>query len=153
VHFGPRLRNTRLATLLPLITPDGVLPQGKEILFYPNDEKGEILMFELYEGTLLKVLRVPGLKRQQEPEKVGLKGRVAALAWRGGEAAGLGGAEIYSAHGDGTIRAWISRTKEEMDLDDEERKDAETVDRKRKMGRDVLGEIVEGLAGRNVRFT
>jgi DNA excision repair protein ERCC-8 len=138
---------------MPLITPDGLMPQAKELLFYPNDEKGEILVFDLHEGTLLKVLRVPGFKRSQQTSgKAGLKGRVSALAWRGGEAAGLGGVEVYSAHGDGTIRAWISQTREERELKDEEREEDEELKRKRKMERDVLGEIVEGLAGRNVRF-
>jgi hypothetical protein len=33
---------------MPLITPDGLMPQGKELLFYPNDEKGEILVFDLH---------------------------------------------------------------------------------------------------------
>jgi DNA excision repair protein ERCC-8 len=58
--------------------------------------------------------------------------------------------ELFSAHGDGTIRGWVSRTEEDEMLD-EETEEAEREEKKRK--RDVLEEVYRGLMTPSVAFT
>ncbi|KAE8150904.1 WD repeat protein [Aspergillus avenaceus] len=145
VHFGPRVRNavtSHLAERAPLVLPKGVTAPGQETLLWPNynehDERGEIFMFELREGTFIKQLKVPGLitARPQRGRSTALTAaRINNLAWRGNGAAGEG-IEMFSAHGDGTIRTWVSRDEPDED-------EAEAEDRKRK--RDVLDEIYKGF--------
>ncbi|KAB8239516.1 WD repeat protein [Aspergillus alliaceus] len=150
VHFGPRVRNavsSHLAERVPLLLPKGVMGPGQETLLWPNfndtDDRGEIFMFELREGTFVKRLKVPGLMVGQQ----GVLGRPTALSaarvnslvWRGNGASGEG-MEMFSAHGDGTIRAWVSR---EPEGEPDESEEAEQADRKRK--RDVLEEIYKGF--------
>lgn len=151
VHFGPRVRNSassHLAERVPLLIPHGLTGPGQETLLWPNfsekDERGEIFMFELREGTFIKRLRVPGLmagRGQFQGRSTALSAaRINALAWRGNGAAGEG-LEMFSAHGDGTIRSWVSREPEGEEPDETE--EAEHMDRKRK--RDVLEEIYQGF--------
>lgn len=151
-HFGPRVRNSvssHLAERVPLLIPKGVMRPGHETLLWPNfndqEDRGEIFMFELREGNYIKRLRVPGLAIGRSD----LRGRssalsaarINALAWRGNGASGEG-IEMFSAHGDGRIRTWISRVPEgEPDEAEEE----ELADRKRK--RDVLEEVYRGFMG------
>lgn len=150
VHFGPRVRNSvsaHLAERAPLVLPRGVMEGGHETLLWPNfserDDRGEIFMFELREGTFIKRLRVPGLALNTQ----NMRGRSTALsaarindlAWRGNGASGEG-MEMFSAHGDGTIRTWVSR---EPEGEPDEEEEAEQADRKRK--RDVLDEIYQGF--------
>ncbi|KAL1989139.1 hypothetical protein VTN96DRAFT_3686 [Rasamsonia emersonii] len=159
VHFGPRVRNSvssHLAERAPLILPNSLLQPGHEILLWPNfndqDDRGEIFMFKLRDGTLIKRLKVPGLmssaRRQMSGRSSALSaGRINALVWRGNGGSGEG-LELFSAHGDGTIRAWVSRVPDgEPDETDEE----EQEERKRK--RDALEEIYRGLTAPSVRFT
>lgn len=130
---------------------------GQETLLWPNfndqDDRGEIFMFGLREGNFVKRLKVPGLisaerHRQRGGSNALSAARINALAWRGNGASGEG-LEMFSAHGDGTIRAWASRVPEGEP--DEEREEAELEERKRK--RDVLDEIYQGLVAPSVRFT
>ncbi|KAJ5500131.1 hypothetical protein N7453_009182 [Penicillium expansum] len=101
VHFGPRVRNSsssHLAERAPLIVPRGSMNPGHETLLWPNfneqDDRGEIFMLELREGTLVKRLRVPGLTAGSQ----NLRGRSSALSagrindlvWRGNGASGEG---------------------------------------------------------------
>lgn len=158
VHFGPRLRNSmssHLAERVPLILPNNLLQSGCETLLWPNfndqDDRGEILMLEIREGAFVKQLKVPGLMSSTRRQQVGKPsalsaGRINALAWRGNGGSGEG-LELFSAHGDGTIRAWVSRVPEEGPDQEEEN---ELEDRKRK--RDVLEEIYQGLTS-SVTFT
>lgn len=158
-HFGPRVRNSvssHLAERVPLIVPSGVMSPGHETLLWPNyndqDDRGEIFMFGLREGTFIKLLKVPGLisasRQQQRGRSSALTAaRINALAWRGNGASGEG-LEMFSAHGDGTIRAWVSRVPEG---EPDEAEEAEQEERKRK--RDVLDEIYQGLMAPSVRFT
>lgn len=159
VHFGPRVRNSassHLAERVPLILPSSLVEAGREVLLWPNfndqEDRGEILMFEIREGTFVKLLKVPGLTSATRQQRTGRSsalsaGRINALAWRGNGSSGEG-LELFSAHGDGTIRTWVSHVPED-ELDVEEDKDLET--RKRK--RDVLEEIYQGLTGPSVSFT
>ncbi|OJJ46872.1 hypothetical protein ASPZODRAFT_115568 [Penicilliopsis zonata CBS 506.65] len=146
VHFGPRVRNSvssHLAERAPLVLPGGIMATGHETLLWPNfhehDDRGEIFVFEMREGTFVKRLKVPGLlaRRNLGQGRVSAlsAGRINALAWRGNGASGEG-LELFSAHGDGTIRAWVSR--DEID-DEENEENEEEVDRKRK--REVLEEL------------
>ncbi|CAG7990861.1 unnamed protein product [Penicillium salamii] len=152
VHFGPRVRNSstsHLAERAPLLVPKGTMNPGHEALLWSNfneqDDRGEIFMFELQEGTFLKRLRVPGIMAGSQ----NMRGRSSALSaarindlvWRGNGGSGEG-IELFSAHGDGTIRSWASR---DPDGEPDEAETAANADRKRK--RDVLDEISRGLLG------
>ncbi|KAL2822710.1 WD40-repeat-containing domain protein [Aspergillus cavernicola] len=149
VHFGPRVQNTsssQLAERAPVIVPHGHMDAGHETLLWANfsdsDDRGEIFLLELREGTFIKRLRVPGLmaRRPQPGRSNALSAaRINSLAWRGNGASGEG-IEVFSAHGDGTLRAWVSREAEEEPTEAEE---LEQADRKRK--RDVLEEIYRGF--------
>ncbi|KAJ6161252.1 hypothetical protein N7470_004648 [Penicillium chermesinum] len=152
VHFGPRVRNSAssaLAERAPLVIPKGFMMPGQETILWPNfheqDDRGEIFMFELREGTFIKRLRVPGLMSSSQ----NVRGRASALSaarindlvWRGNGGAGEG-LELFSAHGDGTIRSWVSR---EPDGEPTEEEEAQEADRKRK--RNVLDDIYKGFFG------
>lgn len=163
VHFGPRIRNSaspNLAERAPLILPNSLFTPGHETLLWPNynhlDDRGEIFMFELREGTFIKQLKLPGIssaaRQRQRAERQGQPtalsaARINSLAWRGNGGSGEG-MEMFSAHGDGTIKAWVSQIPEEEEADDE---DKEKEDKKRK--RDVLEEVYRGLMEPTVTFT
>jgi DNA excision repair protein ERCC-8 len=152
VHFGPRVRNSstfHLAERAPLVVPKGSMSAGHETLLWSNfneqDDRGEIFMFEIREGTLIKRLRVPGIMIGSQS----VRGRSSALSaarihdlvWRGNGGSGEG-IELFSAHGDGTIRTWASH---EPDGEPSEAETTALADRKRK--RDVLEEISRGFLG------
>lgn len=149
--FGPTLKNGHLSNL-PLVTsPKSLTPEGKELLFYPNER--EILMFELHEGRLLKRLRVPGPSMAAVRSRTGersIKNRITALVWR----SAVDG--IYSAHSDGQIRAWIPKTKDDAmaDAEEEESLKGQTADddatgkRKRK----VLDDVFKSLTRQKISF-
>ncbi|KAJ5759059.1 hypothetical protein N7520_006215 [Penicillium odoratum] len=149
VHFGPRVRNSTssyLAERAPLVIPKGFMAPGHETLLWPNfheqDDRGEIFMFELREGTCVKRLRVPGLATgaQARGRSSALSAaRINDLVWRGNGGSGEG-LELFSAHGDGTIRTWVSR---EPDGEPTEEEEAALAARKRK--RDVLDDIYQGF--------
>ena len=149
VHFGPRVRNSassHLAERAPLLIPKGFTAPGQETLIWPNfqeqDDRGELFMFGLREGTLIKRLRVPGLTTgsQSRGRSTALTAaRINDLIWRGNGASGEG-VEMFSAHGDGTIRSWVSQ---EPDAEPDETEEMEMANRKRK--RDVLDQIYEGF--------
>lgn len=158
-HFGPRIRNgmtSHIAERAPLILPVDMMFPGHETLLWPNfsdgqHDKGEIFMFELREGTFIKRLKVPGLisrsHQQQRGRSTALTAaRINDLAWRGNGGSGEG-IEMFSAHGDGTIRAWASRVPEELN----ETVQMELEEKKRK--RDVLEEIYQSLSSPSVRFS
>ncbi|CAG7922597.1 unnamed protein product [Penicillium olsonii] len=152
VHFGPRVRNSstsHLAERAPLLVPKGIMSPGHESLLWSNfneqDDRGEIFMFELREGAFIKRLRVPGIMAGSQ----NMRGRSSALSaarindlvWRGNGGSGEG-IELFSAHGDGTIRSWVSR---DPDGEPDEAETEAQADRKRK--RDVLDEISRGFLG------
>ncbi|CAF9924370.1 hypothetical protein IMSHALPRED_006166 [Imshaugia aleurites] len=146
-HFGPIIKNTHLSTLLPLLVPRHV--SGSQVMLYPNEK--EILMFDLFEGTLLKRLRAPGVAVAQSSGSVGqrnIRNRVTSLGWRAGNV------EMYSAHSDGLIRAWKPRSKEEIQL---ERDEAEQVDgdedASRKKKRQALDDVFRDLTRQKITFT
>ncbi|WEW59751.1 hypothetical protein PRK78_005231 [Emydomyces testavorans] len=160
MHFGPRIRNSaslHLAERAPLVLPEHQTP----FFFWPNysdpDDRGEIFLFSLRneEGALVTPLKVPGIPSRERMRAIGKPSalsaaRVNALAWRGEGGSGEG-MEMFSGHGDGTIRCWVSRTEEDVDEVEGEREEREVEERKRK--RDVLEEVYRGLMEPGVRFT
>jgi DNA excision repair protein ERCC-8 len=148
-HFGPIIKNTHLSTLLPLLVPDHVGKRGEQSMMYPNER--EILMFDVFEGTLHKRLRVPGAPVAQASGSAGqrnIRSRVTSLAWRAGNV------EMYSAHSHGVIRAWKPRTEEEVEIEKDEAEhadDAEDESRKRK--RQALDDVFRDLTRQKITFT
>lgn len=146
-HFGPIIKNTHLSTLLPLLAPRHI--SGSQIMLYPNEK--EILMFDLFEGTLLKRLRAPGVAVAQARGSAGqrnIKHRVTSLGWRAGNV------EMYSAHSDGLIRAWKPRTKEEIEVEKEEIDQVDgDEDEGRKRKRQALDDVFRDLTRQKITFT
>ena len=148
-HFGPIIKNTHLSTLLPLLVPSHVGRPRDQVMLYPNEK--EMLMFDLFEGTLFKRLKVPGAAIAPASGSAGqrnVRNRVTSLAWRAGDV------EMYSAHSDGMIRAWKPRTKAEVEIEKDEVEqtdDAEDESRKRK--RQALDDIFRDLTRQKITFT
>lgn len=178
-NFGPSVRNRHLSAVLPLVAPIGVagMVPGKELLFWPNEE--HVAVYSLLEGTLVKRLR-PGGEVLVDRERLEEKGKQEGRGGRGGTATGVrrrggGGSgggksswksrttalawrahsvELYSAHTDGRICAWMPRTSEDAMVDEEEdgeRHGEGEGGKKRK--RDVLDEIFDEMSGRRVTFS
>ncbi|KAG9774217.1 hypothetical protein KCU88_g5531, partial [Aureobasidium melanogenum] len=104
-------------------------------------------------------------------------GRINAMVWRFNAPAG-DAIEMYTAHGDGSICAWMPRPAGTVDQDEEAEADAdvgqiepppapastlppqpapadaeEDADRRRKRKRELMADLVEGLARRPMRFS
>ena len=146
-HFGPIIKNTHLSTLLPLLAPRHL--SGSQVMLYPNEK--EILMFELFEGTLIKRLRAPGVAVAQARGSAGqrnIRNRVTSLCWRAGDV------EMYSAHSDGLIRAWKPRTKEDIQVEKEESEQVDVdEDESRKRKRQALDDVFRDLTKQKITFT
>lgn len=146
-HFGPIIKNTHLSILLPLLVPRHV--SGSQVMLYPNEK--EILMFDLFEGTLLKRLRAPGVAVAQASGSAGqrnIRNRVTSLGWRSGDV------EMYSAHSDGLIRAWKPKTKEEVQVEKDEAEQVDgDEDESRKRKRQALNDVFRDLTRQKITFT
>ncbi|KAG4436406.1 hypothetical protein IFR05_008099 [Cadophora sp. M221] len=149
--FGPTLKNGHLSNLPIVVNPPGTTAPNKDLLFYPNEK--ELLVFELHEGRLLKRLRVPGPNIAAVRSRTGernVKNRVTGLVWRG-QAGGL-----YSSHTDGQIRAWLPRTVEDGELDEEEesisKQDDENENEGAKRKRQVLDDVFRDLTRQKITF-
>ena len=152
-YFGPVIKNTGLSPLLPLLVPSALGRSGETVMIYPNEK--ELLVFDLFEGTLLKRLKVPGKRVAQAKGAAAggggernIRHRVTSLAWRAGDV------EVYSSHSDGFIRAWKPRTQAEIELDKEEAAgfdDAGDDGRKRK--RQALEDVFRDLTKQKITFT
>jgi len=163
VHFGPRIRNARNCEFNPLISPRGMTKPGKELLYWANDDsKGEILVFDLTEGSFERVLRVPGATRMPGGAaglgqgKLTSLGRINCMAWR--LRGDRGGCELLSGHGDGGIRLWRNGFgRDEVEEGDGYNNysvagNEDDEEKKKKRKRDVLGEIVQGLTKKPITF-
>ena len=145
-NFGPLIKNRNFSQLLPCLAKPEVVATGKDIMFYPSER--EILMYELYEGRLLKRLRAPGASAVTAPNgKVTQKQRIVDLVWRPFDV------ELYSAHGNGTIRAWKPRTKEDVQQDEEEREEREADAIEREKKRKALEDVYQGFAKKRMDFS
>ncbi|KAF2142216.1 uncharacterized protein K452DRAFT_287436 [Aplosporella prunicola CBS 121167] len=185
--FGPTIKNAHLSTLLPLISPPGLVAPGKDVLFYPSEH--EILVYELFDGRLLKRLKTPGAApavptggpgparrgggnrgsgsgnsgnggggggggsssgaqaaaaaaTSAAPRSAKARARTTALAWRAHDV------HLFSAHGDGRIRAWAPRTPEDALADDEELAERDAAEGSRKRKRDELDAIYRDFSRR-----
>ena len=150
-NFGPAVRNSGLAPVVPLLPPRHLFPAHADVLLYPNEH--EALMYELFDGKLLRRMRrAEREKRAADAAADSTAGqrnkrdRFTALAWRAHEV------EMYSAHADGSVVAWTPRTDEDAQVEEEERVEAEERNESRKRKRGVLEDIYAGLTGRNVTF-
>ena len=150
-NFGPTVRNTQLSARQPIVAPGSLTNIRDDVLLYPNDS--DILMYELFEGRLLKKMKVPRPKLE-EIGKGGRKhtssSRVTAMSWRAHSV------EFLTAQSDGTIHSWTPRasgeaaTDEGDDSSDEEEAPADDV---RKKKRETLQNIERDLKRPRITFT
>lgn len=147
-NFGPGLKNSSMTTALPLIAPSYLSETGKETLFYPNPR--EILSFDMHSGTLQSRLRVKGLPGSDANAR-SAKTRTTALAWRAHSV------DMYSGHGDGTIRCWRPRTMEDVVAEREEAVErdglAEGDGAERKRKREEFEKVVQDLTTKKITFS
>ncbi|KAF3005774.1 hypothetical protein E8E13_007251 [Curvularia kusanoi] len=158
-NFGPTVKNSGLAPIIPLLPPRHHFPAHADTMFFPNEH--EMLFYELFDGKLLRRMRRPEpAKRAVDIAAAAAAGagangpkgtrntrdRITSLAWRAHDV------ELYSAHADGSIVAWKPRTEEDEDADEEARVEELERDEGRKRKRDVLEDIYRGLTKRNVTF-
>ncbi|KAK3350641.1 hypothetical protein B0H65DRAFT_506200 [Neurospora tetraspora] len=61
--FGPTIRNDYNGRLTMFVSPIGLTPQKKDLLFYPNEN--EILVMDLHEGTIIIRLRGMAIRAQR----------------------------------------------------------------------------------------
>lgn len=142
VNFGPIIKNTALATLLPLLAPKDRTALERDVLFFPSER--ETLVYELFEGRLIKRLKTPFLSQQNPAQDTSrnLRTRTLSLAWRAHDV------ELYSAHGDGTIRAWKPRTSEDAAIEEYEDEELKVREEERKRKRQVLEDVYNDLTKR-----
>ena len=172
VHFGPRIKNSRIGNLAPLLAPAGYAAKSsRELLFWPNDDgKGDVHVYSLREGQLVRIMRLSGVDRADEGKKgnVGVltsAGRINGMVWR--ERGGVGGGEgleMYSAHGDGRVGVWQTIPDEEAEVeetedgegqkagDGEDQRVVDEEENRRKRKRELL-EGLQGLTGRQTTFS
>jgi DNA excision repair protein ERCC-8 len=154
-NFGPIIKNTGLAPIIPVLPPSHLFPAHADTMFYPNEH--EILFYELFDGKLLRRMKRPEIAKRHTDTPAGsangsTKGqrnsrdRITSLAWRAHDV------EMYSAHADGSICAWKPRTDEDIEADEDERIEEEERDESRKRKRDVLDDIYAGLTKKNITF-
>ncbi|KAJ9649976.1 hypothetical protein H2198_010697 [Neophaeococcomyces mojaviensis] len=202
VHFGPRIRNSRSGELKPVLAPPGTaggsgVKSGHELLFWPNDDgRGEIHVHDLREGSLVRVMKTQNVVQVREQQGVRRRGRggagaggaavnrltsggrINAVAWRPVWAEKGEVVEMYTAHGDGRICAWMPAVdrglgedegaEEESGEEDgsgDEQEEAGSKrkkhfteeeleeERRKKRRRDLIGNLVEGLTKRPVTFS
>lgn len=131
-NFGPIIKNSHVSVVSPALAPRSVVRPGDDVLFFPNER--EILMYEMFEGRLLKRLK-PSTRLQALPENMrghrNIINRVTTVCWRRHKV------ELLSAHTDGTIRSWQPRTTtdaivEEAERGEEDSESSESDIRKRK---------------------
>ncbi|MCJ1329138.1 hypothetical protein MMC10_005816 [Thelotrema lepadinum] len=138
VHFGAGVRNKKLATVQPVLVRQG----GRQLLVWPNER--EMIVGDLLEGKIIKRLRPAGVAvAQGQSGKRAVKERVMGAAWRGS-----GYVEVYSAHADGMLRAWIPDGGMEEEEGEVENGDDETT-KKRK----ALEELHRDLTRQKITFT
>ena len=148
-NFGPLVKNRNLSRQLPCLVPSNFVGSGEDVLFFPSEK--EILMYQLFEGKLLKRFRNPGSSQSTDlgasAKFVSLKSRVVDLAWRHHSV------ELYSGHGDGTIRAWKPRLPEDVAADDDEREQEIAEENERKRKRQVLEDVFQDLTRKKMIFS
>lgn len=166
-NFGPSIKNGQLANMPMLVSPTGLTPPKKELLFWPNET--EILVMELHEGTIITRLRsagahVAGVKASRGGS-TSVRNRVTSLVWRG--AGGHGGSRggvvmgglnapggVYSGQTDGVVRAWMPNLPNDDDADgDVGGRPGEKEEDKPGQKRKAIHDAFNSLMGRQIRFT
>lgn len=159
--FGPSIRNGQLANVPMFVTPTGLTPTKKELLFWPNES--EILVMDLHEGTVITRLRGPGSRiagvRTNRTGERSVRNRITSVAWRGAGGYGRhvqgpvpGGTNspggVYTGQTDGVVRAWMPQG---LGSDMEDAGDAVTVQQGIK--RKAIGDALKAFQGTNITFT
>lgn len=140
-NFGPLIRNRDLRRNVPCLVPAELTAHGSEALAIANEK--EIMMFEMFEGKLMKRMRAPGVAYTgHSSTSATQKTKVLDLAWR------THTVELYSAHGDGSIRAWKPRTAEDVQADEEEREIERLVYEQKQKKRKVFEDMYSDLASK-----
>ncbi|KAK3328525.1 WD40-repeat-containing domain protein [Cercophora scortea] len=161
-NFGPAIRNSHAGSLTMFVSPLGLTPARKELLFFPNES--EILVMDLHEGSIVTRLRGMGPMvaaiRARGGERT-IKNRLTSIVWRGAGGGGsssgpvMGGTNaaggIYSGHMDGQIRAWLPQLEGQDDEDEDNATQEETETRARK--RKALDNAFRSLMGQQITFT
>lgn len=162
--FGPSIKNGQLANIPMFVSPTGLTPPKKELLFWPNET--EILVMELHEGTTITRLRsassqVAGVKTSRGGS-TSVRNRVTSIVWRG--AGGHGGSRgggvmggvnapggVYSGQTDGVIRAWMPNltSNDADDVDGRAGGEEENQGQKRK----AIHDAFNSLMGNQITFT
>lgn len=145
-NFGPGLRNATKTSLYPLLPPSHLSSPGQEIIYFPNQR--EVIGYDMHSGTVLNRLRVPGTQgTASETGGRNLKPRTTSLAWRAHEI------ELFSAHGDGTIRCWRPRTAEDAAAEEAMGDDEIGDEAERKRKREELDQIVGDLMKKKTTYS
>ncbi|KAI9739801.1 MAG: hypothetical protein M1834_006522 [Cirrosporium novae-zelandiae] len=145
-HFGPTIRNTGLATVLPVIVPHDLV-EKKWVLCWPNEK--EVLVCDMLEGTLLQKLKIrEGRIAQGGRGERNVKGGIRALSWRGKT-----GIELYAGCVDGTVKCFMPETMNNVEDDGDEDGEEIVDESKKKRKREVLDEIYRDLTKQKITFT
>lgn len=163
--FGPSIRNGQLANVPMFVTPSGLTPPKKDLLFWPNET--EILAMDLHEGTIVTRLRAPGSQiagvRAGRAGERSVRNRITSMVWRGSGGHGSTGSMgpvpggpamsggIYSGQTDGQIRVWMPNPLDEDAEDDLRSEEKEQVGQKRKGT--AIDDAMRTMSGNNVTFT
>ncbi|KAF2854599.1 WD40 repeat-like protein [Plenodomus tracheiphilus IPT5] len=149
-NFGPWVKNSGLAPCVPVLPPTANFQTKSDVMLYPNEH--ELLVYELFEGKLLRRLRRPHeisnrlFATSETKGHRNAKDKITSLAWRAHHV------ELYSAHADGSIAAWKPRMEEDAYLDAEEEREHEDNENKRNRKRSVLDDIYQGLMKKQMTF-
>ena len=135
-NFGPLVKNKSLSSVTPVLVPTSLADYGNDMLLFPSEK--EILMFELFDGVLVRRLRAASsIAPSNEPERTRQAPsarQIKDLAWRSQSV------EFYSAHTDGSIRAWKPPDDEASDEDDDK---VEELKRKRQTLDDIYRDVAK----------
>ena len=90
--FGPAVRNDTLARITMFVSPTGLMPKGRDLLFFPSER--EVLVMDLHEGTTATRLRamepsVSSVRAAQGGERT-VRNRVTSSMYSH---------QLYSGHG------------------------------------------------------
>ncbi|KAK4149957.1 hypothetical protein C8A00DRAFT_37446 [Chaetomidium leptoderma] len=179
--FGPSIRNNSQqqmgTTVTMFVSPRGLTPPGRELLFFPNET--EILVLDLHEGSIVTRLRggggmgpaavasvvgTPPPQQQRGGERRTVRNRVTSLVWRGTGGSGgssggavMGGSNapggLYSGHLDGQIRAWLPHLEGADDEAAEDRYDDAQGAAAKSKKRKALDDAFRSLMGKQITFS
>ena len=118
VNYGPLVRNGYPQALYMCLSPDGDL--ASPYMFFPSDN-GQILMFDVMNGSLETTLTRPILDRSEKSAKS--VARTACITARG-----VGSLEFFSGALDGTITKWKPHIEQESKSEEENLEESHSSD-------------------------